>query len=98
MLTKVEVERVIEDVLSDRLKAAGFLKSDVQFDTDFDGEKIIRVTAHVENPVINADDLFTSVDEIQSRLLKSDDARYVYLRQAYPGSEDGRAMRFGHRR
>lgn len=96
MLSNVEVERLIASVLSERLEKNGFFKSDVQFDFDFDGEKIIRVTAHVEKRVTNANELFSSADEIRERLLQSDDQRFVYLKQDYPGSEDGNdAIWFG---
>jgi len=96
MLSNHEVEKLIASVLHERLEKNGFLKSDVQFDYDFDGEKIIRVTAHVEKRVTSADELFNSADEIQKRLLQSDDERFVYLKQDYPGAEDGaEAIWFG---
>lgn len=88
MIANSEVEKIIANVLRERLGKNGFSRSDVVFDEDFDGEEIIRVTAHVETPVADVDELFDSVYAIRDQLLKAKDKRFVFLSQDYPGSRE----------
>lgn len=87
-MQNTEVEKIIGNVLQERLKKNGFSGLDVVFDEDFDGEKIIRVVAHLKTPVSTVDELFDSVDAIRQRLLEVDDDRFVFLTQDYPGASE----------
>ena len=87
-MNEAQIEKIVTAVLRERLSDNGFSKSDIVFDEDFDGEKVIRVTAHFEKPVENADEFSETIDAIRVKLLNLGDERFVFLSQDYPGSED----------
>ncbi|HEY8162721.1 MAG TPA: hypothetical protein VIF34_10710 [Methylocystis sp.] len=88
MVPNAQAEKIICGVLQERLKNNGYSGSDILFDEDFDGEKIIRVIAHLEKPVSTVDELFDSVDAIRQQLLENHDDRFVFLAQDYPGANE----------
>jgi ribosomal 50S subunit-associated protein YjgA (DUF615 family) len=65
------------------------MDSDVAFEEDFDGEKIVRVTAHFERREDLGEALFDAADTIRARLIKAGDDRFVFVRRDYPGSLRG---------
>jgi len=88
MITDTQIRNIVSEVLQGRFAEHGFVNSDVVFDEDFDGEKIIRVTAHFDGPRDVADSLFDAADDIRARLLETGDDRYVFVSRDYPGSAD----------
>lgn len=88
MLNKSQVETIVADVLREQLGGYGFAKADIGYEEDFDGEEIIRLTAHLDTPVEDVRVMMESADAIRVRLLDADDTRYVFLSQNYPGAGD----------
>jgi hypothetical protein len=64
------------------------VNSDVVLDDDFDGEKIVRVTAHFDRPRDVGESLFDAADTIRTRLIEAGDDRFVFVSRDYPGSAD----------
>ena len=87
MVTNVQVEKIVGDILKQRLAVLGYRGSDVASDIDFDGAPIIRVTAHFDKPVDKFDELFASASAIRDVLIQSGDDRYVFLTHDYPGAQ-----------
>ena len=88
MTTEAAIRRIVSEVLGERFANLGFVNSDIVFDEDFDGEKIVRVTAHFDRPQDVGESLFDAADAIRSRLIKAGDNRFVFLSRDYPGSFD----------
>ena len=76
-----------------RFAGRGLVGSDIVFDEDFDGDKIIRVTAHFNRPLGDtAESLFDARDAIRARLIEAGDNRFVFVSRDHPGvSDDGGA-------
>ena len=88
MLYRSQVETIVDDVLREHLGGHGFAKADIGYEEDFDGEEIIRVTAHLDTPFEDVRVMMEAADAIRVRLLDEDDTRYVFLSQNYPGAGD----------
>jgi len=88
MTTEAEVRKIVSEILETRFANRGLMNSDVDFEEDFDGEKIIRVTAHFDRPRDVGESLFDAADTIRARLIKAGDDRFVFVSRDYPGSSD----------
>jgi hypothetical protein len=88
MTTEAEVRKIVSEILETRFANRGLMNSDVDFEEDFDGEKIIRVTAHFDRPRDVGESLFEAADTIRARLIKAGDDRFVFVSRDYPGSSD----------
>lgn len=87
MSTEAEVRKIVSEVMQARFGKRGLAGSDIVFDEDFDGEKIIRVTAHFnQRPEDSAESLFDARDAIRARLIKAGDNRFVFVSRDYPGA------------
>jgi ribosomal 50S subunit-associated protein YjgA (DUF615 family) len=86
MMTDTEIRKIVSDVMRERFANLGLMDSDVAFEEDFDGEKIVRVTAHFERREDVGEALFDAADTIRARLIKAGDDRFVFVRRDYPGS------------
>ncbi len=92
MVSEAEVRTVVADVLRQRFANEDLLRSDVELAEDFDGEQVVRVTAHFERTAASALALFAASDEIRDRLKRIGDERFVFIRQDVrdePGGELG---------
>ena len=79
-MTDDEVQKVVAGVLANYAPEARFQGADVYSDIDFDGEPIIRVTAHYERlPGARFDVLISAVHAIRSALIEKGDDRFVFL-------------------
>ena len=79
-MTDQEISRIVNDVLRERVPAAGFKGAEVMSDQDFDGDPIIRVTAHYERrPRTKPDPLITAVHDLRSALIDQGEDRFVFL-------------------
>jgi|SRR5271165_751483 len=90
MMTEAAIRQTVSDVLRGRFAKLGLLNSDIVFDEDYDGAKIVRVTAHFDRPQDVGESLFDAADEIRSRLIEGGDDRFVFVNRDYPGSTDER--------
>ena len=89
MIAEAEIRRIVSEVMQARFANRGLVHSDVILDDDFDGEKIVRVTAHfARRPGDAAASLFDARDAIRARLIEAGDDRFVFVRRDYPGAAD----------
>jgi hypothetical protein len=88
MATEEAIREIVSQVLRERLASLGLVGSDIVFDEDFDGEKIVRVTAHFDRPRDVGESLFDAADTIRTRLIEAGDDRFVFVSRDYPGSAD----------
>ena len=88
MMTETEIRKIVADVMRERFAKLGFVNSDVVLNEDFDGEKIVRVTAHFDRPRDVGESLFDAADTIRTRLIEAGDDRFVFVSRDYPGSAD----------
>jgi hypothetical protein len=92
MTTEADIRKIVAEVMQARFADRGLAGSDVVFDEDFDGDKIVRVTAHFNRrPEARAESLFDAADAIRVRLIEAGDDRFVFINRDYPGAsgEDG---------
>jgi hypothetical protein len=89
MMTEAEIRKIVSEVMQARFANRGLVNSDVVLDEDFDGDKIIRVTAHFNRPPEDtAESLFDARDAIRARLIEAGDNRFVFVSRDYPGASD----------
>ncbi len=88
MTTETTVREIVSEVLRARFANLGLVNSDVEFEEDFDGEKIVRVTAHFDRREDLGESLFDAADAIRARLIDAGDDRFVFVRRDYPGSSE----------
>jgi hypothetical protein len=89
MSTDAEVRNIVSEVMHSRFAGRGLVSSDIAFDEDFDGDKIIRVTVRFnQRPEGSAESLFDARDAIRARLIEAGDNRFVFVRRDYPGAAD----------
>jgi hypothetical protein len=88
MMTEAEIRKIVSEVMQARFANRGLVNSDVVLDDDFDGEKIVRVTAHFDRPRDVGESLFDAADTIRTRLIEAGDDRFVFVSRDYPGSAD----------
>lgn len=88
MATEEAIREIVSRVLRERLAGLGLVGSDIVFDEDFDGERIVRVTAHFDQPRDVGESLFDAADTIRTRLIEAGDDRFVFVSRDYPGSAD----------
>lgn len=81
-MTDQEITTVISRILKERLPPeAGFRGAEAVSDLDFDGDSIIRITAHYERrPSIQPDPLLESVHMLRSALIEKGENRYIFLK------------------
>lgn len=93
MTSEAEIRNIVSEVMQSRFANRGLVGSDILFDEDFDGDKIIRVTAHFDRrPKDTAESLFDARDAIRARLIEAGDNRFVFVRRDYPGAADELAL------
>ena len=93
MTSEAEIRNIVAEVMQSRFANRGLVGSDILFDEDFDGDKIIRVTAHFDRrPKDTAKSLFDARDAIRARLIEAGDNRFVFVRRDYPGAADELAL------
>jgi hypothetical protein len=88
MTTDADIRKIVADVLRERFAKLGLVNSDVSLEQDFDGERIVRVTAHFDRPRDVGESLFDAADTIRARLIEAGDDRFVFVDRDYPGSFD----------
>jgi hypothetical protein len=89
MTTEAAIRDIVSEVMKARFANRGLVTSDVVFDEDFDGDKIVRVTAHFnQRPEETAEPLFDAADAIRARLIEAGDDRFVFVSRDYPGDPD----------
>jgi hypothetical protein len=89
MIAEAEIRRIVLEVMQARFANRGLVNSDVILDDDFDGEKIVRVTAHFARRTGDtAESLFDARDAIRARLVEAGDDRFVFVSRDYPGASD----------
>ena len=88
MMTEAAIRKIVSEVLRERFGKLGLVNSDVIIDEDFDGEKVVRVTAHFDRPRDVGESLFDAADTIRARLIEAGGDRFVYVSRDYPGSSD----------
>jgi hypothetical protein len=89
MTTEANIRRIVSEIMQARFAGRGLSGSDVVFDEDFDGDKIVRVTAHFnQRPEDRAESLFDAADAIRARLIEAGDDRFVFVSRDYPGAFD----------
>ena len=74
-MTDQEITVVVSRIIADRVTEAGFRGAEA-----FDGDPIIRVTAHYERrPKAKPDPLIDVVHALRSALIAQGDDRFVFL-------------------
>jgi hypothetical protein len=90
MTTEADIRKIVSEVMQARFASRGLTGSDIVFDEDFDGDKIIRVTAHFnQRPEDTAEALFDARDAIRARLIEAGEDRFVFVSRDYPGAFEG---------
>ena len=100
MTTEADIRKIVSEVMQRALcEVVGSLNSDVVLDEDFDGDKIVRVTAHFNRrPRGTAPSpCLTRRDAIRARLIEAGDDRFVFVSRDYPGASDERQLGGGSR-
>ena len=82
-----EIHELVSQLLRERFKDAGFQRSTVTAEQDFDGSPILRVLAYFDTPNVSSERLVETVDDIRSRLLERGEERFVLLTSKYPQNE-----------
>ena len=88
MTSQAAIRKIVSEALHEHFASRGLVNSDVSFEEDFDGEPIIRVTAHFDRRRDVGESLFDAADTIRARLIKAGDYRFVFVSHDYPGSSD----------
>jgi len=88
MTTETSIRDIVSDVLQSRFASRGLVNSDVVFDEDFDGDTIVRVTAHFDRREDVAQSLFDAADAIRAQMIARGDNRFVFVTSDYPGASD----------
>jgi hypothetical protein len=88
MMTEPAIREIVSQVLRERFANLGLVNSDIVFDEDFDGDKIVRVTAHFDRAEDVGESLFDAADAIRARLIEAGDDRFVFVSRDHPGSSD----------
>ena len=88
MTTEAAIREIVSEVLRERFANLGLVDSNVDFEEDFDGDKIVRVTAHFDRREDIGESLFDAADTIRARLINEGDDRFVFVRRDYPGSAE----------
>ncbi|WP_375462740.1 hypothetical protein [uncultured Methylobacterium sp.] len=89
MLTTIEIRDLADEVLRAKLGPFGFERSDVADDVDIDGEQAVRVTAHFlpgSGPA-DAPSVMAALTELRARLKREGEARFPFVRYAYPDDD-----------
>lgn len=87
MMTDSEIGAIARKILAQRFEGAGFRDLDVTSDRDYDGEPIIRVTAHFDGPISDLRKFIQSTPVIRSELMRSGEERFIFLTHDYPGAD-----------
>jgi hypothetical protein len=86
MATEAAIRDIVSEVMQARFANLGLVNSDIDFEEDFDGDKVVRVTAHFDRREDLGESLFDAADTIRARLIEAGDDRFVFVRRDYPGS------------
>jgi hypothetical protein len=86
-MTDDEINRVVSELLRKRFANAGFDRSTVETEEDFDGSSILRVTAHFKEGDVPSEQLIDALDDIRSELIGRGEDRFVFLDRAFPHEE-----------
>jgi hypothetical protein len=86
-MTDDEINKIVSRLLRQRFKDAGFQRSTVESEQDFDGSSILRVTAHFKTGDVPSDQLINALHDIRTELLSKGEERFVYLNSEYPQDE-----------
>jgi hypothetical protein len=86
-MTDDEINAVVSELLHKRFDDIGFERSTVKSDLDFDGDSILRITAHFNNKELPSGWLVDTLHDIRSELRHRGDGRIVILHSAVPDDE-----------
>jgi len=88
-MTDDEINEIVSRLLQERFGDAGFVRSTVASEEDFDGSSILRVTAYFDRSRDEVPrDWLNSLHDIQSELLTRGEARFVFLDGDYLQKEE----------
>lgn len=87
-MSDAAIREIVSDVLHERFATLGLVSSDVSLEDDFDGERIVRVTAHFDRRRDVGESLFDAADTIRSRLIAAGDDHFVFVTRDYPGFDE----------
>jgi hypothetical protein len=82
-MTDDEINAVVSELLRGRLGDAGFEYATVKSEEDFDGDSIVRVTAHFNNGRVPTARLIDAMRDIRSELIPRGEERFVLLSGKY---------------
>jgi hypothetical protein len=85
-MTDDEINGVVSELLRKRFADAGFERSTVESEQDFDGSSILRVKAHF-NGEVPSERLIDALHDIRSELIRRDEERFVVLNSVSPHEE-----------
>ncbi len=88
MSMETAIRNIVSEVLEARFASRGLVGSDVALLEDFDGDTIVRVTAHFDRREDVGQSLFDAADAIRARMIASGDNRFVFVTSDYPGASD----------
>ncbi len=88
MTTEAAIREIVSEVLRERFAELGLVNFDVDFEEDFDGDKIVRITAHFDRREDLGESLYDAADTIRLQLIDEGDDRFVFVRRDDPGSPD----------
>jgi hypothetical protein len=87
MMTNDEIEKIALPLLSARFKNAGFRRTTVESEEDFDGSTVLRITAYFDADEVSSDQLIDALHDIRSALLEKGEERFVFLNSKSPRQE-----------
>ena len=83
-MTEDEINKIVSKLLRKRFADLDFERSSVESEQDFDGNSILRITAHVGKEGVPSDRLIDALHDIRSELLRKGEERFVILNSKYP--------------
>ena len=78
-MNEQDIESIVSEVLEKRFPGGRYKGADVRFDADFDGEPIIRVTAHYDTRPDSRIEMIRTVHPIRDALIARGDDRFVFM-------------------
>jgi hypothetical protein len=86
-MTDDEINAVVSELLHQRFDDIGFERATVRSDRDFDGDSILRITAHFNNADLPSGWLVEALHGIRDELIGRGEERFVILHSAVPENE-----------
>lgn len=84
MILEAKVKEIVSKVMEEKFGTSELRDKEVDFEDDFDGEQIIRVTAVFRTDSVASESLFEAATAIRTQLKQAGDDRFVFVQRKPP--------------